>query len=441
VAHSYSFGTFVVRPDERRLLAQGKPQAIGARAYDLLICLIERRDRVVSKYELLELIWPGLVVEDNNLTVQVSALRKLLGAETIATIPGRGYRFALDVSEQPTALRPPAQPAPEMQADRATAPHVPADPAAVGVDFRQDIRFATTTDGVRIAYATSGEGPRLVRAAHWMTHVERDWRSAILGPMVQRMSRRFSLLRYDGRGTGLSDREVRAATLDEMVIDLETVVAAAGFNRFALLGMSGGAAVAIRYAARHPDKVSCLVLAAGSARGALHRGDPAITPASVEARARVIQDGWGRQNPAYRQIYTSLLYPGADPAQIQSFNQLQLDACSAETAAQMVRKLAEFDATADLPLIRCPTLVLHSPHDQVPFAEGRLCATLIPGARFEAFDSPNHLPLPGEPAFDRFWSHIEEFFLEAAADAAERPHRRRSGRPVLRDVNQARRAR
>ncbi len=322
----------------------------------------------------------------------------MLGAQAIATVPGRGYRFALTLDADDTGA----------PARSATAP--PAD----AVPNDQDIRFARSAGGVQIAYAASGAGLPLVRAPHWMTHLEWDWRSGGFGPLIQALSRQFRLVRFDGRACGLSDRDVAPASLDEAVADLEAVVEVADLERFALLGMSGGAAIAVRYAARHPERVTHLLSIGGFVRGVLRRGAHAVSTESLDALARLIEDGWGQDNAAFRQIFASLLWPGATQDQVRSFNELQRVACSPATAAGLLRKVAEFDASADLAHVQCPTLVMHSLRDsRVPFEEGRLIASSIPNARLEPLDSPNHTPLLGEPAFQRTTHLIEAFLRDA----------------------------
>src|SRR5262249_33898775 len=195
---------------------------------------------------------------------------------------------------------------------------------------------------------------------------------------------RFRFVRYDGRSYGLSDRNVAPGTLDEAVSDLEAVVDAAGLQRFALYGASGGAAIAIRYAARHPDRVSHLVLLGGFARGALRRAERSISPETFRAMEHLIKAGWGQDNPAFRQLICARLLPGATAEQMKSFNHLQRISCSPRAAAEMLRRVAEFDASEDLTRVRCPTLVLHNPHDpRAPFEEGRLIASSIESARLE----------------------------------------------------------
>ncbi len=372
-------------------------ERVPLRRQDLAVlsCLACNVDHVVTKDELMRAVWPNVVVTDDSLVQCIVELRRALGDDahrTIQTESRRGYRL---VSNRRASS---GNGASETAGDR---------------EFHQDIRFATTADGVRIAYATSGNGPPLVRAAHWMTYLDWDWRSATFGPRIQALSRHSRLVRYDGRGYGLSDWDSPPGTLDDAVADLEAVVAAAGLESFALLGASGGSPIAIRFAARNPQQVSHLVLFGAFARGALRRGERSISRDKWAAMMCLIEDGWGQDNPAFRQLITSLMWPGADAQQMASFNQLQRVSCSPKTAVALLNEIANFDVTEELPGVQCPTLVLHSPRDsRVPFEEGRLLASMIPGARLEPFDSPNHTPLLGEPAFEQVGALMQAFLLD-----------------------------
>ncbi len=276
--------------------------------------------------------------------------------------------------------------------------------------FRHQIRFATTSDGVKIAFAQSGQGFPLVRAAHWMTHLEWDWQTPVWGPLLEALSTGHHLHRYDSRGCGLSDREVPAARLEQMVADLEAVADAAGLERFALLGMSQGGGVSIVYAARHPERVTHLVLLDAFARGSLVRRPEPAQHEVIDAMARLVRAGWGQDNAAFRQMFTTQFFPGATREQADSFNQLQRLSCTPQYAEQLVRANAALDASSWVSQVGCPTLVLHCRNDsRVPFEEGRFLASAIANARLEPLESVNHVPLPGEPAFDRALALINEF--------------------------------
>ena len=274
----------------------------------------------------------------------------------------------------------------------------------------QDIRFCTTHDGLRLAYASIGQGPALVRAAHFLTHLEVDPGSPVWAPWLQTLSRDRRLLRYDGRGCGLSDRTATPLSLDTWVADLEAVIDAAGVGRFALFGCSQGAAASVAYAVRHPERVIALVLLGGYARGIMRR---APTPGQVkEAQLllQMVEVGWGSDNPAFRQAFTSLYLPGGLPEQVQWFNELERLSTSPEHAARTLAAFGQIDVSDMAEQVRCPTLVLHARRDaRVPFDEGRRLAGLIPGARFVPLDSPNHVLLGHEPAFAHAFGEIRDF--------------------------------
>jgi pimeloyl-ACP methyl ester carboxylesterase/DNA-binding CsgD family transcriptional regulator len=280
----------------------------------------------------------------------------------------------------------------------------------VNAELRQQIRFCTARDGVTLAFATMGKGPPIVRAAHFLTHIEHDLASPVWRPWLRELSSDNTLVRYDGRGCGLSDREVGDLSLDAMVADLETVVASASLERFALFGCSQGAAITIAYAARHPERVTHLVIWGGYARGVMKR-DP--TPEQIkEAQMLVelVELGWGRENPAFRQTFTSLFIPDGTTEEVNWFNELERLSAPPSMAARIIRSFGPLDVTADAAHVACPTLVLHARGDaRVPFEEGWLVASLIPGARFVPIEGRNHALLEHDPAFSRLFSELHDF--------------------------------
>jgi pimeloyl-ACP methyl ester carboxylesterase/DNA-binding CsgD family transcriptional regulator len=287
---------------------------------------------------------------------------------------------------------------------------------------KQTIRFCTARDGVRIAYATMGQGTPLVRAAHFLTHLELDSASPVWQPWLAELTREHRLVRYDGRECGLSDRSGADPSLDAWVADLEAVVDAAGLQRFALFGCSQGGAVSIAYAARHPARVSALVLLGAYARGTLKRE---LTPAQAE-EARVMLDlvrlGWGRDNPAFRQVYTSLIIPEATAAQMASFNEMERVSASAQDAARTLGAFGQIDVSDEAQRVACPTLVLHARRDaRVPFDEGRRLAGLIPNARFVPLDSRSHVILDHEPEFRRCFDEIHAFLRGVDGPLSQAP--------------------
>ena len=284
----------------------------------------------------------------------------------------------------------------------------------------QQIRFARSHDGVRLAYAASGRGHTLIKAATWLSHLEYDWESPVWSHVLGALSERWQLVRYDERGCGLSDWMVPELSFESWLRDLETVVGAVGAERFALLGISQGASIAIAYAVKHPERVTHLVLQGGYARGRLVRSTSAQQAEEAEMMCRLAEIGWGKSDPSFRQFFTTQFIPGGTAEQHQWFNELERISTSPANAANFMRAFNTIDVTALLPGVRCPTLVLHSTRDvRVPFEEGRLLATAIPGAQFVPIDSGNHLLLESEPGWRRALEAIEAFLPGGMAAAAE----------------------
>lgn len=263
-----------------------------------------------------------------------------------------------------------------------------------------------------------GSGPPLVRAAHWLSHVEHDLASPVWRPWLVELSRYHTYIRYDQRGCGLSDRDVSNFSLDAWVGDLEAVVDSLGLKRFPLLGMSQGGAVAVAYALRHPEKVSQLILAGAYARGVERRAVTAASKLETETLVNLIRVGWGHDNPAFREVFTNQFIPGGTPAQHQWWNELERLTASPENAARTLEAFHQVDVTDFASQLRVPTLVLHAHGDgKVPFDEGRRLAALIPGARFVPLDSRNHVLLESEPAWADFLAETRGFLGHASNQA------------------------
>jgi pimeloyl-ACP methyl ester carboxylesterase/DNA-binding CsgD family transcriptional regulator len=286
---------------------------------------------------------------------------------------------------------------------------------------RQKIRFVQSRDGVRLAYASTGRGePLMVKAATWLSHLEVDWGSPVWRHLLESLAGLGTFVRYDERGCGLSDWLVPDLSFDRWVDDLETVVDELQVPRFSLLGVSQGAAVAISYAVRHPERVSHLVLHGGYARGRLVRSDTPEQRDEAETMARLAELGWGKADPSFRQFFTTQFIPGGTPEQHGSFNEMERLSTSPENAARFMREFNTIDVTALLPQVRCPTLVLHSRHDvRVPFDEGVMMASAIPGAQFVPIDSGNHLLLSHEPGWQVWLDAVRDFLPKSASDRFE----------------------
>lgn len=275
------------------------------------------------------------------------------------------------------------------------------------------MRFTTAMDGSQLAYATHGRGYPLVRAAHWFSHLQYDWESPVWRPWLTEMGSRFTVLRYDERGCGLSDWDAPDLSFEAWVEDLERVVDAAGFERFALLGMLQGAPVAIAYAHRHPERVSHLVIFGGYMLGSAHRQLTDLERQHDETVRSLLRVGWESDNPVYRHFFTSNLIPDGDEALLRSYDELLRHTTSAENAARFEEADWKVDVAPMAPQVRVPTLVLHVDGDRVVSVEsGRSIAAAIPDARFLLLPGRNHVIRPSDAAWPRFWSAIEEFVGE-----------------------------
>lgn len=285
--------------------------------------------------------------------------------------------------------------------------------------MQQELRFCCASDGVSLAWARSGRGPALVKAANWLSHLESDWNSPVWRPLLERLGAHSTVVRYDERGCGLSDRDVEDVGLDSWVRDLEAVVDAARLDRFPLLGISQGGPIAIAYAARHPERVSRLILYGTYVRGRLHREPEAR--AEAEALVRMVHVGWGKDEDAYHRLFADLFWPEASPEQMRAFTQLQRISTSPEMAARIMEGFDRVDVRREASCLDVPTLVLHVKGDaRIPFAEGRLAASTIPGATLVPLPGRNHVVVPEDPAFDLLIEEIDRF-LRADASPDLRP--------------------
>jgi pimeloyl-ACP methyl ester carboxylesterase/DNA-binding SARP family transcriptional activator len=299
-------------------------------------------------------------------------------------------------------------PVSDLLSDR-SAPEPPTETAARRLLQHQSISFTKTPDGIRIAYATVGKGPPIVKAANWLNHLELDWQSPIWARSFQALAAQNTLVRYDGRGNGLSDWATKAISFDAFVTDLETVVDTVGLQDFPLLGLSQGAAVSIAYAARHPERVRALVLIGGYATG----WRIGATPEERERREAVMtltRHGWGTSNPAYRHIFSQTFMPEGTAEELAWFDEFQRLTTSAENAVRFQDVFGDIDVRPLLPQIKVPTLVLHARDDQrIRVDQGRELAAMIPNARFVTLESSNHILLGREPAWEVCAAEISRF--------------------------------
>jgi pimeloyl-ACP methyl ester carboxylesterase/DNA-binding winged helix-turn-helix (wHTH) protein len=392
----WRFGGFVLDTQRYELRSGDQVIRVEPQVFDVLTQLVSNGERFVSKEELFDSVWGGRFVTEAALTSRIKAARRALGDDGesqrfIRTVRGRGYQFVGTLNAD--------APAPPEAA-------VPDDPAPL----RQHIAFCRAADGVRLAYAVAGEGPPLVRAANWMTHLGYDIESPVWNHWVRDLSDKHRFIRYDERGCGLSDWDATDFTFEDWVADLESVVEALGLERFPLLGVSQGGAVAVAYAARHPERVSRLVLCGAYARGRAVRasGDDEKRAAALDLElARV---GWGRDDPAFRQVFAAQFLPDGTRADWAAFDQLQRRTTSPENAVRFLEEFGRIDVRDLARDVVCPTLIMHSRDDhRVPLRYGEELASLIPDSRLVALSSNNHLLTASEPAWQVFRAEIDAF--------------------------------
>ena len=396
---TYLFGTFAVDPLRREVRSEGEVVHVEPQVFDLLIYFLDNRDRVVTKDELFNAVWQGRIVSEATLSSRINAARRAIGdsgdkQNYIRTVQRRGFLFSGD------------------KVSRSLATTTETTAAHEGIAKKQKVRFCKTGGGLHLAVATVGDGPPLVKTANWLTHLDFDWKSPLNRPLFEHLATRRCLVRYDARGTGLSDRNVQDISFSAFLGDLQSVVDSLGLAKFSLLGISQGAAVAAAYAARHPERVHKLMLHGGYAQGRRQRGSPADEE-QAQAFTTLLRYGWGHEQSAFMHAFSSIYVPGGTQEQIRAFTELQRVSATGDVAARIRQACDQIDVVADLPAIRAPTLISHSRYDHVaPFEQGRMLAQLIPDATLVPLESENHILLPNESAWSQWTSEMDAFLSE-----------------------------
>lgn len=390
----YRFANCVLDAERHLLLRDGETVKTEPQVFDLLHLLVRNAGVLVSRDQIIDEIWDGRIVSESTVSARTNAARTAVGdtgkqQAIIRTVTRRGLQLVARVSGE----------------DRETL----ASPSLPG--GRQRVRYAKSPDGTKIAYATSGSGPKIMRAGHFLTHLEMNWNSLIWRPYLDALGQGHTLIRYDQRGTGLSERALSVADLESQVADLEAVADASGLDRFPLIALSQGVPIAIEFAVRNPERVSRLVLYGGYAEGrALRDGGQSL--GAAEAMMTLMREGWGKPQSAFMGAFTSLFCPGASPEQLSDLVQIQLSSTSPENAILIRMAIDRFSVIDQLHKVQAPTLVIHSRNDSVhPLSEGQKLASNIPNADFVVLESSNHLLLPDEPAWFE-WARETLAFLD-----------------------------
>jgi len=391
----YRFGTAALDTDRHRLLVDGADRHVEPQVFGLIALLADRAPDLVGYDTLMAEIWGGRIVSDATVAARISAARAVLDDDgkaqrVIRTVPRRGVQMVAEVA----------------RVDGAGEDGPLAAPAAIERPLTQTIRYTQSRDGTAIAWAEIGEGPPLLRGGHWLSHLEHDWHSPIWHPLLERLARGRRLIRYDPRGTGLSDRRLGGATLTDYVDDMIAVADAAGLDRFPVYAISQSVPIALSLAARWPDRVSRMILLNGLVRGSTARGDRAATDTMVA----MIRSGWGVPGSPFMRAVATLYMPRATPEELESLVALQSVSATPEMAAEIRRLVGDIDVSDILHQVRAPALIMHCAGDVIQSPEqSKLIARALPDAEFSLCDSPNHIVVPSDPiwgpcleAFDRF---------------------------------------
>ncbi|MCG8315702.1 MAG: alpha/beta hydrolase [Pseudomonadales bacterium] len=391
---NYKFGSYELNTDRQQLLCDDVPLEVEPQVFDLLVYFAKNADKLITQDDLIATVWNGRIVSDSAISARISIARAAVGdsgskQEVIKTIPRKGFRFIAVL---------------EKNSEKNENETIRID----GADA-QRVRYCKSSDGARIAYATTGEGPALVRTGHWLTHLEHDWQSPVWRPILNELGRIFTVTRYDQRGNGLSDWSVEDFSLERCVDDLEAVIEATSLENFTLYGTSQGVPTAIAYAARHPEKVRHLILHGGYVKGRLIRGTTEEREQG-QALLTLIRHGWGKEGSAFIKALSSMFIPEGTQEQINSLVETQRITTTADNAVQLREAVDNFDVSALLNKIINPTLVIHARNDSVqPFEQGQELAANIPEAQFVMLNSPNHALLEHEPSWRIFFNELKKF--------------------------------
>jgi len=394
----YRIADYLLDLGTHRLSRAGRAIHLEPQVFDLIALLAARAPDMVGYEDLVAQIWEGRIVSDATIAARISAARTALGDDgkrqaVIRTHVRRGIQLVVPVvTERGGAVTD----APEPVAN------------ARG----QTLRYARSGDGTGIAYAEIGEGPPLLRGGHWMSHLEQDWTSPVFGPLLDRLAQRRRLIRYDPRGTGLSERSLNGAGLEQLVDDMEAVADAAGLDRFAIYALSQSVPVALAFAARHPDRVSRMILSNGFVQGELACGEVDRT----EALVAMIRAGWGIPGSGFMQAVATVFMPRSTPQELESLVQTQSASATPDVAADLRRMIAGIDVTGILDKVTCPVLVSHATGDAVQSSEqSKIIAAQVRHAGLCFWDTPNHVVPPSDPVWEACLRAFDGFLDEEDA--------------------------
>lgn len=387
----YAFADCLLDTDRHEFRRDGALCHLEPQVFRLLELLLDRAGEVVRRDEIVDTVWNGRIVSEATIAARISGARAAVGdtgaaQEVIRTVPRVGLQLVAEVTSE----------APETPA-RTTAP----GPLAM--------QMTASADGSLIAWAEEGAGPPLIRAGHWLTNLDRDRTSPIWGPWLARLGRGRRLIRYDNRGTGLSDADCGPPSLERYAEDLLAVADAAGLEQFDIFAASQSLAVSCVVAARHPGRVRRIVSYGGYPQGSAVRAE-AGSAAMAEAMGTMLRLGWGQPDGGYMKSFLSLFMPRSTPEQAAALAQSQLASATPERAVEIREVISRFDIVDLLPAVRVPVLVAHARGDSLhPFSQAKLLMQHLPDARFLPLESDNHILMPDEPAFGVLMDAVDRF--------------------------------
>ncbi len=386
----YFFAGCVLDVESHSFSRDGKAVPIEPQVFDLLHLLAARAGQLVTKHDLIDVVWNGRIVSDATIGARINAVRNAVGDTgkaqcVVRTVPRRGFSMVADVTCEPV------------------------DPRFEQSTTKQTIHFTASGDGTQIAYARSGKGPPLLRAGHFLTHLNRDWEGGVYQPTIAALSAEHTLFRYDQRGTGLSQRDVEDLSLEAYASDMLAVADAAGLDRFPIFATSQGVPVSVHFAATYPDRVSRLVFFGGFAQGRLVRNDDGSRE-DAEALMTLLTKGWGKPDSAFMSAFVAMFCPDASQEERASIAASQMGSATPTMAAHIRKTIDQFDVTDKLADLGVPTLVIHATGDAIhPLSQGRILATGIAGSEFKVVESNNHIILRSSPTWEETITAILEF--------------------------------
>ena len=389
----YEFATCVLDTESHTLTRGGNLQAVEPQVFDLLLLLVENAGNLVTRDAIIARVWGGRIVSESAVSARITAARKAVGDDgkrqaIIRTVARRGLQFVAEVS-----VGPPDQPK--------RAPKASADALR--------IRYATATDGAKLAYSVHGSGPPLLRTIYFPHHLELNWREPFERSLIDMLSENNTLIRYDERGTGLSDLELPEFNLEQSADDMLAVVDTLGLDKVAIHGVSSGAMNAVQFAANYPDRVSKLVLEAGYVDGRVRRHQ-GTDGAAHEPILSMVREGWDQPGHAFIMAYVLMYFPQAPMELIEGTGRIIQESTSAKNAALVRDGCNQMSIAPLLEHVKAPTLVVHSRGDNVhPVSEARKMAGGIPGAELLVLETANAMILPFDPCWEEYCAAIREF--------------------------------